>query len=110
MTKFGGGGTMDTQWKQVKRLTLGSVKTLEGITTRMEGLRDVEAILSQIASTNLESVMLCWGYSVSPGIIQFPGLRITPYWRYQSTYLRTLYCTHTVSVLTSAQHHRLARP
>jgi hypothetical protein len=33
----------------------------------------------------------CWGYSVSSGILQIPGLRITPYWRYQSMYLRTLY-------------------
>jgi hypothetical protein len=46
----------------------------------------------------------CWGYSVSPGIIQFPGLRITPYWRYRSAYLRTMYCTHFVSVLTYAHH------
>jgi hypothetical protein len=52
----------------------------------------------------------CWGYSVSPGLLQFPGLRITPYWRYQTMYLRTLYCTHLVSVPTYAHHHRLARP
>jgi hypothetical protein len=52
----------------------------------------------------------CWGYSVSPGIPQFPGLRITPYWRYRSAYLRTLYFTHFVSLPTYAHHHRLARP
>jgi hypothetical protein len=54
--------------------------------------------------------IICWGYSVSPGILQFPELRITPYWRYRSAYLRTLYFTHFVSVLTYAHHHRLARP
>jgi hypothetical protein len=54
--------------------------------------------------------VICWGYSVSPGLLQFPGLRITPYWRYQTTYVRTLYCTHLVSVPTYAHHHRLARP
>jgi hypothetical protein len=34
-----GGGTMDTQWKQVKIITLGSVKPLEELTTMMEDLR-----------------------------------------------------------------------
>jgi hypothetical protein len=52
----------------------------------------------------------CWGYSVSPGLLQFPGLRITPYWRYQTTYLRTLCYTYLVSVPTYAHHHILARP
>jgi hypothetical protein len=52
----------------------------------------------------------CLGYSVSPGLLQFPGLRITPYWRYQTRYLRTLYYTYLVSVPTYAHHHRLARP
>jgi hypothetical protein len=28
-----GGNTMDTQWKQVKRITLSSIKTLEYLTT-----------------------------------------------------------------------------
>jgi hypothetical protein len=55
---------MDTQWKKVKRITLGSVQTLEELTTRMEDLRDVEAILSQTVSTNLESVMLTAGYGL----------------------------------------------
>jgi hypothetical protein len=34
-----GGNNMDTQWKQVKRITLSSVKTLEDLTTRLEDLR-----------------------------------------------------------------------
>jgi hypothetical protein len=53
---------MDTKWKQVKRITLGSLKTLEELIIRMEDLRDVEAILSQTVSTNFESVMLKGGY------------------------------------------------
>jgi hypothetical protein len=54
---------MDAQWKQVKIITLGSVKTLEERTIRMEDLRDVEAILTQDVSTNLESVMFKDGYN-----------------------------------------------
>jgi hypothetical protein len=37
-----GGNTMDTQWKQVKRITLSSVRTLEDLITRLEDLRDSE--------------------------------------------------------------------
>jgi hypothetical protein len=51
-----GGNTMDTQWKQVKRITLSSIKTLE------EDLRDSETTLSQTMGTNFESVMLKAGY------------------------------------------------
>jgi hypothetical protein len=40
-----GGNTMDTQWKQVKPITLSSIKTLEYITTRLEDLRDSETTL-----------------------------------------------------------------
>jgi hypothetical protein len=57
-----GGNTMDTQWKQVKRITLSSVKTLEYLTTRLDDLRDSETTLSQTMGTNLESVMLKAGY------------------------------------------------
>jgi hypothetical protein len=57
-----GGNTMDTQWKQVKRITLSSIKTLEDLTTRLEELRDRETTLSQTVVTNLESVMLKAGY------------------------------------------------
>jgi hypothetical protein len=57
-----GGNTMDTQWKQVKRTTLGSIKNLEDFTTRLEDLRDSENTLSQTVGTNLESVMLKTGY------------------------------------------------
>jgi hypothetical protein len=49
---------MDTQWKQVKLITLSSVKTLEDLTTRLEDLRDSETTLSQTVVTNIESVML----------------------------------------------------
>jgi hypothetical protein len=56
------GNTRDTQWKQVKRITLSSVKTLEELTTRLEDLRDRKTTLSQTMSTNLESVMLKAGY------------------------------------------------
>jgi hypothetical protein len=35
-----GGNTMDTQWKQVKCITLSSIKTLEDLTTRLEDIRD----------------------------------------------------------------------
>jgi hypothetical protein len=42
-----GGNTMDTQWKQVKCITLSSVKTLEDLTTRLEDLLDCENNLSQ---------------------------------------------------------------
>jgi hypothetical protein len=31
-----GGNNMDTQWKQVKRITLSSIKALEDLTTRLE--------------------------------------------------------------------------
>jgi hypothetical protein len=53
---------MDTQWKQVKRITLSSIKTLEDLTTRLEDLRDSETTLSQTVVTNLESVMFTAGY------------------------------------------------
>jgi hypothetical protein len=57
-----GGNNMDTQWKQVKRITLSSVKTLEDLTTLLEDLRDSGTTLSQTVGTNLESVMLKAGY------------------------------------------------
>jgi hypothetical protein len=57
-----GGNTMDTQWKQVKRITLSYIKTLEDLTTRLENLRDSETTLSQTVGTNLKSVMLKAGY------------------------------------------------
>jgi hypothetical protein len=57
-----GGNTMDTQWKQVKRITLSSIKTLEDLTTQMEDLRDSETTLSQTVGANLEYVMLKAGY------------------------------------------------
>jgi hypothetical protein len=57
-----GGNTMDTQWKQVNRITLSSIKTLEDLTTRLEDLRDSETTLSQTMGTNLEAVMLKAGY------------------------------------------------
>jgi hypothetical protein len=53
---------MDTQWKQVKRIILSSIKTLEDLTTRLEDLRDSETTLSQTVGTNLESVTLKAGY------------------------------------------------
>jgi hypothetical protein len=53
---------MDNQWKQVKRITLSSIKTLEDLTTRLEDLRDSETTLSQTVGTNLEYVMLKAGY------------------------------------------------
>jgi hypothetical protein len=57
-----GGNTMDTQWKQIKCITLSSIKTLEDLTTRLEDLRDSETTLSQTVGTKLESVMLKAGY------------------------------------------------
>jgi hypothetical protein len=57
-----GGNTMDTQWKQVKRITLSSIKTLEDPTSRLEDIRDSDTTLSQTVGTNLESVMLKAGY------------------------------------------------
>jgi hypothetical protein len=57
-----GGNIMDTQWKQVKRITLSSIKTFEDLTTRLEDLRDSDTTLSQTVGTNLESVMLKAGY------------------------------------------------
>jgi hypothetical protein len=53
---------MDTRWKQVKCITLSSIKTLEDITTRLEDLRDSETTIYQTVGTNLESVMLKDGY------------------------------------------------
>jgi hypothetical protein len=53
-----GVNTMDTKWKQVKCITLSSIKTLEDVTTRLEDLRDSETTLFQTVGTNLESVML----------------------------------------------------
>jgi hypothetical protein len=49
-----GGNTMDTQWKQVKRITLSSIKTLEVLTTRLEDTRDIENTLYQTVGSNLE--------------------------------------------------------
>jgi hypothetical protein len=57
-----GGNTMDTQWKQVKRITLSYIKTLEDLTTRLEDLKDSKTTLSQTVGTTLESVMLKAGY------------------------------------------------
>jgi hypothetical protein len=57
-----GGNTMDTQWKQVKRITLISIETLEDLATRLEDLRDSETTLSPNVGTNLEYVMLKAGY------------------------------------------------
>jgi hypothetical protein len=57
-----GGNTMYTQWKQVKRITLSSIKTSEDPTIRLEDLRDSETTLSQTVGTNLESVMLKYVY------------------------------------------------
>jgi hypothetical protein len=57
-----GGNTMDTQWEQVKRITLSSIKTLEDLTTRLEALRDSETTLSRTVRTNLEYVILKTGY------------------------------------------------
>jgi hypothetical protein len=58
-----GGNTMDTQWKQVKRISLSSIKTLEDITTWLEDMRDSETTtLSQTVGTNMEAVMLKAGY------------------------------------------------
>jgi hypothetical protein len=48
-----GGNNMDTQWKQVKRITLSSIKTLEDLTTRLKDLRDSETTLSQTVGTKL---------------------------------------------------------
>jgi hypothetical protein len=53
---------MDTQYKQFKRITLSSIKTLEDLTTGLEDLRDRETTLSQTVGTKLESVMLKAGY------------------------------------------------
>jgi hypothetical protein len=54
---------MGTRWKQVKRITLSSINTLEYLTTRLEDLRESETTsLSQTVVTNLESVMLKAGY------------------------------------------------
>jgi hypothetical protein len=57
-----GGNTMDTRWKQVKRITLSSINTLEDLTTRLEDLRDSETTLYHTEGGNLESVMLKAGY------------------------------------------------
>jgi hypothetical protein len=57
-----GGNNMDTQWKQFKRITLSSVKTLEYLTTRLEDLRDTETTLSHNVGTNIEYVMFKYGY------------------------------------------------
>jgi hypothetical protein len=54
--------TMDTQWKQAKLITVGSIKTLEDLITRLEDSRDSETTLSQTVGTNQESVMLKAGY------------------------------------------------
>jgi hypothetical protein len=53
---------MDTQWKQVKRITLSSIKTLEDLTTRLENLRYIETTVFQTVGTNPEAVMLKAGY------------------------------------------------
>jgi hypothetical protein len=57
-----GGNTLDTHWKEVKRMTLSYIKTLKDLTTRLEDLRHSETTLSQTVGTNLESVMLKAGY------------------------------------------------
>jgi hypothetical protein len=57
-----GGNTMDIQWKQVKCITLSSIKTLKDLTTRLEDLRDSTTTLSQTVGTDLEYVMLTVGY------------------------------------------------
>jgi hypothetical protein len=57
-----GGNDMETQWNQVKRINLSSIKTLEDLTTRLEDLRDSETTLSQTLGNKLESVMLKDGY------------------------------------------------
>jgi hypothetical protein len=57
-----GGNTMETQWNQVKRITLSYIKTLKDLTTRLEDLRYSDTTLSQTVGTNLESVMLKSGY------------------------------------------------
>jgi oligoendopeptidase F len=57
-----GGTTMHAQWKQVKRITFSSIKTLEDLTTRLEDLRDSYTTLSQTVVTNLEPVMMKAGY------------------------------------------------
>jgi hypothetical protein len=57
-----GGNTLDTQWKQVKLITLSSIKTLEDLTTLIEYLRDSYTTLSQTVGTNLEYMMLKAGY------------------------------------------------
>jgi hypothetical protein len=40
-----GGNNMDTHWKQVKRITLSSIKTLEDVTTQLEDRRDSKTTL-----------------------------------------------------------------
>jgi hypothetical protein len=50
-----GGHTMNTQWKQVKRITLSSIETLEDLNTRLEDLRDSDKTLYQTVGINLES-------------------------------------------------------
>jgi hypothetical protein len=55
-----GGNNMDTQWKQVTRITLSSIKTLEDLTNRQEDLRDSEATISQTVGNNLESMVEIW--------------------------------------------------
>jgi hypothetical protein len=49
-----GGNTMDTQWKQVKIITLSSVKTLEDLTIWLEDLRDCDNTLLQTVEKNLK--------------------------------------------------------
>jgi hypothetical protein len=57
-----GGNTMDTQWKQVKRISLSSIKTLKDLTTWLEDSRDIETTLYQTVVTNLEYSILKAGY------------------------------------------------
>jgi hypothetical protein len=57
-----GGNTMDTQWKQAKRITFSSIKTFEDLNTQLEDPRYSETTLSQTVGTNLEYVMLKAGY------------------------------------------------
>jgi hypothetical protein len=49
-----GGNAMDTQWKQVKRITLSSIKKMEDLSTRLEDLTDSDTTISQTVGTNLE--------------------------------------------------------
>jgi hypothetical protein len=57
---------MYTQLKQVKHITLSSIKTLEDLTTWLEDLRDSDTTLSQTVGPYLESVKLKAVYDEDP--------------------------------------------